>query len=221
MTQKIRSFKAFSISITIVVLYFVLNSCDKNSAENYDSKNRAERIKNYKKEADRYNKSLDWKKTSFDLWRSKNGDLAVKTQEGTDVGISIDRYISKMADSGKPIKSVIDTATFKYVGNFFYKDKNHVYTHFLMAHGGNFWIVKGADPQTFQALGNCYAKDKNNIYGERAMKMDSVDYKTFKTSKECACFAKDKNGFYFWDDKINLKEADPETLSMVDKLKKL
>lgn len=209
------------ISTTLVVLYFISYSCSKNSTDSYDSLSRLEKIKIHKRETDQYNQSLGWKKTSFDLWRSKNGDLAIKTKAGSDVGISIDQYISEMADSGKPIKYVIDTVTFRYVGSSFYKDKNHVYTHFVMAHGGNFWIVQGADPQTFESLGKCYAKDKNNIYGERAMKMDSMDYATFKTCNECNCYAKDKNGFYFWDDKINLKEADPETLLMVDKLKKL
>ncbi len=33
------------------------------------------------------------------------------------------------------------------------------------------------------------------------MEMDSVDYRTFKTAKGVGCFAKDKNGFYFWDEK--------------------
>lgn len=215
--------KSFLFLTALILL--ILNSCkkfeEKFSSENTDSLSRYERIKNYKENTDSYNQSLHWKPTSFGLWRSKNGDLAIKSQAGSDVGISIDKYISDLADSGKPIRSVIDTVTFRYVGNSFYKDKNHVYTHYAMVDGGNFWIVQDADPQTFEALGSCYAKDKNYIYGERAMKMDSVDYKTFKTSKECSCFAKDKNGFYFWDDKINLKEADPETLLMVDKLKKL
>lgn len=217
-------FRRFFI-IKIIVFCIITSSCNKDrtndSIESYDSISRIKRIENYKKELDHYNESLNWKKTSFDLWRSKNGDLAVKTKEGTEVGISIDKYITETSDTWKPIKSVIDTATFKYVGNYFYKDKNHVYTHFLTVDGGNFWIVQDADPQTFEALGSCYAKDKNYIYGERAMKMDSVDYATFKTCNECNCYARDKNSFYFWDDKINLKEADPETLLMVEKLKRL
>ncbi len=42
--------------------------------------------------------------------------------------------------------------------------------------------------------------------------MDSVDYKTFKTKKGCGCYAKDKNGIYFWDFKIDLKDIEDSKL---------
>jgi len=54
------------------------------------------------------------------------------------------------------------------------------------------------------------------------MKMDSVDYRSFKTCKGCGCFSKDKNGYYFWDTKMNLEEETyKETLKTIEKLNKL
>lgn len=182
---------------------------------------RTQKIQNHKQYVDSINQSLNWKKTNYDLWKSNKGDLAIKVTEGTAEGIFIDRYIDKLSCE-KKIKDVVDTLTFKYIGSSFYKDKNNVYTHFDMASGGIFFIVEKADPSTFKILGNCYAKDKNYIFGERAMLMKNIDYKTFKTSKEVGCFAKDKNGYYFWDSKINIEEeTDEEVLKKIELLKKI
>jgi hypothetical protein len=186
---------------------------------------RVERVSTRKKIIDSVNNSLEWKKTNFNLWKSKNGDLAIKTQEANEEGIFIDRFISELCCEGDKIKNVIDTLTFKYLGSSFYKDKNNVYTHYAMSDGGNFWIVEKADAKTFEVIGNsCYAKDKKYIYGERAMKMDSVDYKTFKTCDDCGCYAKDKNEYYFWESKIDITDitdSDEETKKIIERLKKL
>lgn len=208
--------------ILFLIPIIFLTSCNskiEKDVENIENQ-RTERITSYKKTIDSINKSLNWTKTKSGLWKSKNGDLGLKTTEATDVGIFIDKYISHFSD-GQPLIEVIDLETFTFLGSSFYKDKNHIYTHYAMADGGNFWIVEEADVKTFEILGNCYAKDKNHIFGERAMKMDSVDYKSFKTCTDCACYAKDKNGFYFWDSKIDLKEIDDEeTSKIIEKLKK-
>lgn len=213
------------------LLFFLLCSlfsCKKSYIENNNNKEGAvwnakvESIKLYKSRIDSINKKLDWKKTNYDLWKSKNGDLAIKTQAGNEQGIDIERYITQCFE-GEEIKNVVDTLTFKYLGSSFYKDKKNVYTHYSMLDGGNFWIVEQADAKTFEVIGNsCYAKDKNYIYGERAMQMNSIDYKTFKTCDACSCYAKDKNGYYFWDSKIDLNDVDDEeTKKIIEKLKKL
>lgn len=221
--------------LALVFLAFALQSCNEapkmeviNDIELPDDKegskvepNRTERIGNYKRMLDSINQSLCWTETTFGLWKSKEGELALKTNEGTDVGFNIAKYIAYLAD-GRSLAEVIDTATFKYLGSSFYKDRNHVYTHYAMVDGGNFWIVEEADVKTFKVIGDCYAKDKNYIFGERAMQMDSVDYRTFKTCDGCGCFAKDKDGYYFWDDKIDVNDIDnEETLNIINKLKKL
>ncbi|WP_313031514.1 DKNYY domain-containing protein [Soonwooa sp.] len=212
-------------SIYITVIIFMLFGCkspnEKKKIEKVET-SRTENINNYKKIIDSINQSLAWIKTSFGLYKSKNGDLALKAAEGTEEGIIIEKYITEMAD-GQPLKSVIDSATFSYLGSSFYKDKNHVYTHYVMVDGGNFWIVDNADVKTFQVLGNCYAKDKNKIFTERNMETDTIfDYRSFKTCDDCGCFAKDKNGYYFWDEKIDINNIEnKETESIINRLKKL
>ena len=204
----------FKISLLVLSLF----GCKNWKIEKVENKKdsiwnaRVQLISLYKTKIDSINKNLDWKKTNYVLWKSKNGDLGLKTQEGTEQEITIDKYISTICCEGESLKSVIDTLTFEFLGSSFYKDKNHIYTHFTMIDGGNFSIIENADVKTFRIIGDCYAKDKNYIYGERALKMDSVDYKTFKTKKGCGCYAKDKNGIYFWDFKIDLKDIEDSKL---------
>lgn len=201
-----------------------LNSNHIEDKDSVEALGRKSSITNKAQAVDSFNSLLDWKETNFGLWRSKNGDLAIKTREGNDEGIFIDRYITELCCEGGPIKDIIDTATFKYLGSSFYKDKNNVYTHYTMLDGGNFWIVENADVPTFEVIGNsCYAKDKNYIYGERAMQMPDIDYKTFKTCDDCGCYAKDRNGYYFWDTKIDTVQmlANEKGLSVFKLLKKL
>lgn len=194
----------------------------KKTEDDSISNSRTERLSLRKKTIDSVNSSLEWRKTNFELWRSKNGDLGIKTQEANEEGVFIDRFITELCCEGDKIKNVIDTPTFKYLGSSFYKDKNNVYTHYAMADGGNFWIVEEADVKTFDVIGkSCYAKDKSFIYGERAMKMSNVDYKTFKTCDDCGCYAKDKNGYYFWDTKMDLTNSDEETQKIIERLKRL
>jgi hypothetical protein len=182
---------------------------------------RTGRLQNYKATIDSINEALSWTSTDVGLWRSSNGDLAIKAMEGTDVGIIIDQYISNLND-GRPLAQVIDTTTFSFLGSSFYKDKNHIYTHYQQAGGGTFAIVDDADVNTFQIIGNCYAKDVNHIFGERSLKMESVDYKTFQTCDECGCYAKDKNGYYSWGRTIDVdKLEDEEALYMIEMLKKI
>ncbi len=185
-------------------------------------KSRVDRIKYRKNKIDSLNKAREWKKTSFDLWIDINGNLGVKTYEGNENGIFIDRYITALCCDGQSLKSIIDTTSFKFIGSSFYKDLNHVYTHYMMSDGGNFQIVEKADVSTFKIIGDCYAKDKNNIFDEKARIIDSIDYKTFKTKKGIGCFAKDKNGYYFWNEKIDLSElTDSIVKDKIIKLKKL
>ena len=188
-------------------------------SEKSEKKTRISRIKTYKAIVDKRNESLKWKKLKCGLWKSKTGEIGFKTQEGTEQGIFIVKYIVKIGD--KKMSSVIDLKTFKHLGSSFYKDKNHIYTHYSMASGGSFFIVQEADLKTFKVIGDCYAKDKNHIFGERHMIIKSADYKTFKTKKGVGCFAKDKNGYYFWDSKLDLEDLDEYSKKAVGELNKL
>ena len=124
----------------------------------------------------------------------------------------------KLYSSALNMESLNNSGTFTTVNG-----NNNIYTHYEMADGGNFWIVEDADTESFEVIGDCYAKDKNFIFGERAMKLDSIDYKTFKTCFDCGCFAKDKNGYFFWDEKMDENDFlnTEETLEIYKKLQKL
>lgn len=179
--------------------------------DNFIENETNERIINYKNRLDSINQSLDWKETKCGLWKSKDGDLAIKTIEGFESSI-INKYITHLTD-GRPFSQVIDTLTFNYLGSSFYKDKNHIYTHYSMLDGGNFWIVEDTDVKTFRVIENsCYTKDKNYIFGERKMKMDRVDYESFRTCDQCNCFAKDKYGYYGWGEKIALNDIEDKEI---------
>lgn len=165
--------------------------------------------KNYyseiKEENEKITKSQNWKRLKCGLFINKDGEIGFEDQRGLNEGmVSVTYYLTKFGFNENPtLKSVIDTTTFRELGNTYYKDKNHIYHYYGMAHGGQFYIFDEVDYATFEILGDCYAKDKNNIYEMRAGKLDSIDYKTFKTIKNCGCFAKDKNGYYNWDSKID------------------
>lgn len=215
--------KKFILYIYLIILSFV--SCKKSDEKKIPVETESSRIsmiKDYKSRIDSINKSKNWTVTSYGLWKSNDGNLGLKTEEGTENGIEITKYITELTD-GRSLVDVIDTTSFKYVGSSFYKDKNHVYTHYAMADGGNFWIVDNADTKSFEIVGDCYAKDKNNIFTERNMNTDTIfDYRSFRSCKDCGCFAKDKNGYYFWDQRLNLQEIDDEEIKKnIEKLKKL
>lgn len=167
------------------------------------------RIKEYN---DSINKSLNWKKLRCGLFINKNGELGFEDKRALNEGKILETYyLTKFGfNEGPTLASVIDTTTFKELGNTYYKDKNHIYHYYGMAHGGQFYIFEEVDYPTFEILGDCYAKDKNNIYEMRAGKLDSIDYKTFRTVKNCGCFAKDKSGYYKWDSKIDKENYNDE-----------
>ena len=161
-----------------------------------------------------------WKKTNCNLWISQNGKLALQSFDVSDMKNKKNVFIDHFSN-GKPLNGLIDTITFRYLGNYFYKDKNHVYNHNSMADGGHFLIVEEADSKTFIILGNFYGKDKTSIYSTRDRKLDLVDYATFKTSSETDYYAKDKNGYCNMGEKIDTINADDELKKIIQKLEKL
>lgn len=156
---------------------------------------------------DSTNNILDWKKLNCGLYLNKEKEIGLQISFGTEVGATTS-YITHLCcdEESKSIKSVIDTTTFKYLGSTFYKDKRNIYHYYDMAYGGRFFIYKGVDYKTFRVVGDSYAKDKNHIYGERAGVLENVDYKTFTSLKGAGPYAKDKNGYYFWNELIYTKK---------------
>lgn len=157
-----------------------------------------------------------WKKLNCGLWINKKGDVGFKDNKviGMEGLISVEYYITKLGfNEDEPLNKIIDTTTFRELGNTYYKDKNHIYHFYGMVGGGSFYIFDKADYATFEILGDCYAKDKNHIFEMRSGILENVDYKTFITKKDISgCIAKDKNGYIVWGNRINLKETEDDQL---------
>lgn len=166
-------------------------------------------------------KAEGWKKLKCGLFINKSGDIGMQDFRAVDGGRGTTTYyITRFGfNDGETLKSVIDTATFRKIGDTFYKDKNHIYHFYGMAYGGQFYIFNEADYATFTIIGDCYAKDKNHIYERRSGIMNSADHSTFRTAEDCGCFAKDRNGYYSFEDKIKKEYlAEPEIKKGIEKL---
>ncbi len=165
----------------------------------------------------------EWVSLHDNLYQSKaTGDLAIQTSAMTADGIE-DVYITHLGVAGDgtdpKLKDVIDKWTFQKLDYQIYKDKNNVYYHRIHSDGGFLYPV-GADTNTFTMIGACFAKDKNSIYyisGSSGMGVINVDYDTFKTCFGCGCSAKDKNGLYIGDKKLNLTNSEDKEIYQSEK----
>jgi len=138
-----------------------------------------------------------------DLSISTTGDYAIKAFRASatkprDEIVFIDTF-----SNGKSLRAVVDRTSFVFLGSSFYKDRYHVYNHYDNSDGGTFVMEEEADPNTFVLIGDCHAKDKNYVYLESFGILEAADYKTFKTRMGIGCVAKDKNGIYNRDQKID------------------
>lgn len=152
--------------------------------------------------------SSDWKKLSCGLFISSMGELGfaslpklanipltqIKSEECPNVFIT-----TLGSDHTKKLSDIIDTNTFVELGAGYFKDRNNIYNHYAMCDGG-YLNIFSTDTATFKVLGCCYASYKNKIYHSRNGLMNA-DAKTFKTSYEIGPAAKDKNGFFSFEEK--------------------
>ncbi len=159
--------------------------------------------------------ALHWEQLKCGLWKSNQNDIGFQMIEFD----SMLRMLTTFSFETQTLKSVIDTATFQHVGGCYYKDKRHVYHHYVMIDGGNFNIHSNADPKTFKSLGNyAHFKDKNHVFDERHGLMEIADVKTFKTCAHCTIYAKDKNGFYVKAERIAPNEIPDSIMVHLKKL---
>jgi len=157
------------------------------------------------------NQPVMWKQLKHGLWKDNLGNIGIKTSRAVSDSLMEDRYIITMGEENKKLKDILDIKTFESVNNSsYYKDKNHVYMHYIMSDGGWFNILEGADSLTFKSIGAIYFKDKKHIYVERNGKID-VDYETFEafeTVGDVCCYAKDKDAYYMWGEKVTDTKSD-------------
>ena len=177
-----------------------------------------------KKEIDNVNKDLNWQLIKHNLYKNKNGEFGFREMISLGEGTTpVTNYITKLGfNEAKALSKIIDTATFTDLGSSYYKDKKHIYQYNAMLGGGSFYINTDVDYKTFEVIGDVYAKDKNHIYVDRTGIMKNADYKTFKTALGIGPYAKDKNGYYSWDEKIDTLNYDNAYLKeAIKRLKKL
>ena len=155
----------------------------------------------------------EWRELPCGLWTNGHGDIGLKTTRFRRDGKIETFYLTHAHASSSggdniPLKSLVNTETFHYIGASFYKDKNHIYNHFPMSDGGIFYPIDDmVDHATFKVFeDSCYAKDKNSIYVEKHVLIRSdVDYQTFQVIK--GCLAQDKHGFIIWDVRATEEDA--------------
>ena len=100
----------------------------------------------------------------------------------------------------------LDYETINQQGEF-WKDKNSVYGNYTTSDGDMLYQIKNADVHSFESFDNSiYGKDKNFVFTSRHGKMENVDINTFipiySNNKRIASYGKDKNNYFFLDDRI-------------------
>ena len=105
------------------------------------------------------------------------------------------------------LKSTIDVETFEYVGASYYKDKNHIYSHYTVCDGGAFKIFSD-DTASFKVWG-LHATYKSKAYHYRWGQLDA-DIETFTTFSASDNIARDKNGFFSFGERISAAELEKE-----------
>lgn len=147
------------------------------------------------------------------LWMNDKGDImfedlaAVAPNDAEDATDFEFYYIYKIyneLDSANDyetnLRDIVDTLTFQSVGDYCFKDKNHVYIHHSMAYGGTLRIDYSIDSETFHKLGNgAYTRDKDQCFNF-GKKLENADPKTFRIlATGDMPIGRDKNHFYAWD----------------------
>ena len=142
-----------------------------------------------------------------------NDSLVAISFDSTDENLKSIVYLIEPGIEGEatkkiPLKDLIDTATFEFIGcdlersnplgDCFFRDKNYVYTYFktTFQDKGYVSLNKTMDPKTFHPIeGSVFSADSSHIY-YRDRALEDVDVKSFKTLKDQPPFyAKDKKGF--------------------------
>ncbi len=148
-----------------------------------------------------------WRKMSCGLFMGPNGEIGFPSAPGI---ANIPRQAIKSelcacnfleyigSQQAALIADVVDTVTFQHLGSSFYKDKNHIYNYYAMCEGG-YLNIFADDTSGFEMLGTCYARYQSKIYNDRNGRLNA-DSETFKC---IGCIAKDKNGYFEFDERID------------------
>lgn len=180
--------------------------------------------------------SSDWRKMTCGLFMSPEGELGFASNPeianfndaeliaySKKTELCENQFLTTFGHEGEVrLYAVIDTTTFESIGAGFFKDKNHIYSHYEMCDGGYFKIFS-SDTSSFRLLNAYYMSYKDEIYYYRWDKKIDADFKTFKVSNEFGMLAKDKNGFFDFGERVTEQELISHTNSKeaIANLKKL
>jgi DKNYY family protein len=133
-----------------------------------------------------------------------------------------DADLSDTVNGGlKEMKYVIDTATFKILGTFYFKDKNHFYDFNPMSDGGTIAVNPDIDLESFQILeSEFYAKDKKRCY-YRGRIIEGADLKSFKVldTSYSLHIAYDKKSYYDCENKMKETDIKEQNLDSIRRKK--
>lgn len=153
---------------------------------------------------------LAYKAVDYSYGFDKPMDVYLSTIYNADLSDSIN-------NGTKEMKDVVDTATFQIIGEFYFKDKNHIYDFSPMSDGGAIEINRDADVKTFHLLeSELYAKDKKNCY-YRGRNIKAADLSSFKVLDTLYSWhtAYDKNNYYNGENKMQVAEIKKENLDSI------
>jgi hypothetical protein len=104
----------------------------------------------------------------------------------------------------------LDSASFKSIG-LYLMDNSKVICVYLNSDGGNFVLLKDADPRSFKVFENAFGgKDKNHVYyqANKLAGLDPATVKVYSNTKNCSnCMAYFTDGktCYFGEEKQESK----------------
>jgi len=152
------------------------------------------------------------------LYKGSNGDIGYQATEiYNDNFDRRTRYITWVwgADQNdslngglKEMKYVIDTASFQFLSDLNWADRNNIYGLTPTSDGGTVFLNMLADKKSFIAFKSTeYAKDNRNVYWHNSI-LEGADPKTFKviSHKELSELASDKNYIYRFGERLTDKE---------------
>ena len=137
------------------------------------------------------------------LFISSRGDLAYKTSILIDDESNYEEsYADRTCGGFEELKNVVDTVTFKFLNDYYWSDKKHIYYVSYTSDGAKMCIADSIDRKTFIPMAtSCYGTDKNHIYF-RSTVVRGADRTTFRAYTEAEHIAFDKNNWYFYGEKM-------------------
>ncbi len=147
------------------------------------------------------------------LFRNVSGDIGLKGScllddlGGKTICYTTSVYLIGQNDGAVELKSIVDTATFQILSDYYCKDKRYVYALFYTSSGITINVNRKIVAQAFVTYGSSsYGTDGTHVYF-RADVVKKVDRDTFVVFAADEFGAFDKNNFYNYGEILSDDEA--------------